>query len=151
MNKAKSSIMITLFSCMSQGKNHYTVVSIDKIIDLLKDYHKIQVKRRWIFYCIRDLLDAGLLTRKPRYQQGTGCTISQVSSMISFTLKGARYLVSKRVNGAWRMWKRIVSYLKNNDHRWPKMKEIVKPDESEAFKPSLDDWNSLRGIVGKRI
>jgi len=151
MNKAKSSIMITLFSCMSQGKNHYTVVSINKIIDLLKDYHKIQVKRRWIFYCIRDLLDAGLLTRNQRYQQGTGCTISQLSSMVSFTLKGAQYLVSKRVSGAWRMWKRIVAYLKNKDQRWPKMEEVVKPGESEAFKPSLDEWNTLRGIVGKRI
>ena len=124
MNNAKMSILITLLSCTSQGKNHYSKVCTDKIISLLEKFHSITVKRRWIFQCMRDLEDAGLISRRQRYKQGDSGVIRQMSSITSFTIKGASFLVKKRVSGSVLMLKRIIAWIKGQDKRWPDKKDV---------------------------
>jgi len=119
MNNTKLSILITLFTCSSQGKIHYTLVRIDKIIELLEKMHKTVVRRRWVFQCIRDLIDAGLLSRKSRYLHRTDGTIQQLSSIIAISLKGAKLLISKRVSGAFLLLKNILAWAKKKDKRFP--------------------------------
>ena len=151
MNATKSAIMITLFACMSQGKNHYSRVSIDTIKRLLEKYHKIHVKRRWIFYCMKYLLDENLVTRKSRYGNDENGQIDQRPSLHSFTITGMKYLVAKKVVGAFKVLKAMVKHILSKDKRWPKKEDIGAPDNIEKFKPSKDDWNKLLGIVGKKI
>jgi len=151
VNNAKSAIMITLFSCMGQGKKHYSRVSIDKIQRLLAKFHKIHVKRRWIFYCMRYLLDEDLITRKSRYRNDDDGLINQIPSLHSFTVAGMKYLVTKRVVGAWKVLKVMIKYALNKDKRWPKKEDIGVPEDFNPFSPSKADWEKLLGIVTKDI
>lgn len=148
MNNTKAAIMITLFSCMSQGEKHYSRVSINKIQALLEKFHKIHVKRRWIFYCMRYLMDENLITKKKRYRNDDGGLISQIPSLHSFTITGMKYLVARRVTGAWKVLKTMVKYVMNKDKRWPGQKDVGLPEDFEQFKPSKKDWDDLLGIVG---
>lgn len=151
MNSTKAAIMITLFSCMSQGEKHYSRVSINKIQGLLEKFHKIHVKRRWIFYCMRYLMDENLITKKKRYRNDDGGLISQIPSLHSFTITGMKYLVARRVTGAWKVLKIMVKYIINKDKRWPGQKDVGLPEDFEQFKPSKKDWSDLLGIAGKKI
>lgn len=144
LNSTKSATMITIFSCMGQGEKHYTSISIDNIIKLLERFHGIQVKRRWIFYCIKELLDLGLLTRKARHVQDYNGIISQLSSLISVTLKGAKYLVSKRVSGAFRLWKKILSFIRSKDKRWPEKKDV---SDGSFWPEAVDEKERLKGLL----
>jgi len=151
MNNTKSALMITLFSCMSQGKKHYSRVSINKIQELLEKFHKIHVKRRWIFYCMRYLMDENLITKKKRYRNDADGLINQIPSLHSFTQKGMEYLFKKRVTGAWKVLKAIIKHAMNKDKRWPKKVDTGLPRDFERFVPSKEDWNNLTGNVGKKI
>jgi len=149
VNNAKSAIMITLFSCMGQGKNHYTRVSINKIQELLAKFHKIHVKRRWIFYCMRYLMDENLITKKKRFRNDDDGLINQIPSLHSFTIAGMKYLVAKRVTGAWKLLKAMIKHAINKDKRWPKTKDIGLPKDFEQFKANKEDWKNLRESVTK--
>lgn len=132
MNNTKMSILITLFTCTSQGKNHYSLISIDRLIKLLASIHKTHVKRRWVFQCIRDIIDAGLLSRQSRFKHNPDGTIQQLSSITAITLKGAKLMVSKRISGAYLLLKKIMAWVKNKDKRFPK-EEDVKPSNPDGI------------------
>ena len=151
MNNAKNACIITIYKCICQAKKHYTLVSVDKIQELLANYHGIHVGRRWIFYCLRALLDKGLLTRKSRYRNDSNGLIRQRSSMLAMTYAGAKYLVSKSVTGAVKLLKKIKKYAESKDRRWPKKKDVVEPENVDRFYPSKEDWSDLLGIFTKPI
>lgn len=151
MNRAKNGCMITIYKCICQAKKHYTMVSIDKIQELLAKWQGIHVGRRWIFYCLRELLDKGLVTRKSRYRNDSNGLVRQRSSMWAITYAGAKYLASKSVTGAFKLLKSIKKYAESKDRRWPKKKDIVEPKDGDRFYPSKEDWKSLLGIIPKSI
>jgi len=151
MNKTKSALMVTLFACMGQGKNHYTKVSIEKVRLLLVKYHGIQVKRRWIFYCFQYLMEGKFITKKKRYKNDDAGLILQIPSLHTMTIKGMRYLVSKRVTGAWKLLKSMVKYIVKKDGRWPGKEDIGAPKDIEQYKPGKEEWDKLLGIVGTKI
>jgi len=125
MNNTKMSIFITLFSCTGQGKNHYSLISVNKIRKLLVRFHETRVERRWVFQCIHDLIKTGLLSRRPRYKRHKNGTINQLSSITAITLAGAKLLVAKKVSGALLLLKKILTWTKNQDKRFPTDQEIL--------------------------
>jgi hypothetical protein len=125
MNNTKMGIFITLFTCTSQGKNHYSLISVNKIRKLLARFHETHVERRWVFQCIHDLIEIGHLSRKPRYKRHKDGTINQLSSITSITLKGAKLLVAKKVTGALLLLKKIIAWTKNRDKRFPTDQDIL--------------------------
>jgi len=151
MNNTKNALMVTLFASMSQGKKHYSVTSVTKIIENLEKYHKIQVKRRWIFYCLADLLSGSYVRRKSRHVNDHNGLVTQIPSMISFTLKGVAYLTSKYVVGARKLYQAMVKFAKKKDKRWPS--EEFKKDTS--YRPATPEeqkrLNDLLGGVGTDI
>jgi len=150
MNASKASIMITLFACTGQGKKHYTVTSVQKISGLLRKYHKIEIQRRWIFQCLKDLLDAGYITRKQRYKRRDGGLIRQIPSMISFSLRGAKYLVSRRVSGAIQLLKNILRFVIGDDQRWPNVEHVTDPGADGKKKANQRELTKLLDqITGK--
>jgi hypothetical protein len=151
MNNTKNGIMITIFSSMCQGKNHYTKTSIEKIGKNLEKYHGIHVKRRWIFYCVAELLEKKLLTRKSRYRQDSNGFISQIPSLLAFTVLGIKYLVSKRVTGAWKALKSMIAWLKKRDGRWPGKKGVQDGSYWPAGADGKERLKGLLGIVGKKM
>jgi hypothetical protein len=151
MNNAKNGVMITIFSSMSQGKNHYTRSSVAKIGENLEKYHGIHVKRRWIFYCLAYLIENGYIRRKSRYLNDNNGLITQIPSLISITLKGVVYLVSKYVVGAKKLYKSMVKFAQRKDKRWPS--EEFKKDTS--YRPATPEeqkrLNDLLASVGVDI
>jgi len=149
MNNTKLSILITLFSCSSQGRTHYTLVRINKIIELLEKMHKTKVCRRWVFQCIRDMIDAGLLSRKSRYKHRSDGTIEQLSSIIAISLKGAKLLISKRVSGAFLLLKNILAWIKNKDKRFPSKNKKIPAGLEEIDPGEQQRLDEMLGEVTK--
>lgn len=151
MNASKACIMTTIFFSTSQGRNHYTVSSISAIQKNLSKFHKIDIQRRWIFYCLKWLTDQGHIRRKERYRRDSNGLITQIPSMITFTLKGVVWLVSRGVGGAKKIYKSMVRYLKKQDKRWPSRSQFddgsYKPADPDERK-RLDD---LLGGVTKKL
>ena len=151
MNNTKPSIIVTLFFCMGQGNSHYSVAAVNTILELLSKFHKIKIERRWFFQCMKDLIDAGIIKRDPRYVNDDNGLITQIPSMVFFRLKGIVWLVNMGVKGAKDIYKRMVAHINGPDKRAPKQKDLDdgswKPDD-----PGLAAFlvNKL-GIVGKKI
>jgi len=144
MNAAKACLMITIFFSMSQGKNHYTVSSVATFLFNLKKHHKIGIKRRWIFYCFAWLLDEKYIKRKSRYVQDGNGNITQIPSMITFTLKGAVFLVKRGVSGAKNIVKSMVKYFNLKDKRFPKPKDF---DDGSWWPKETDQREALEGLL----
>jgi len=123
MNKTKHAVAITLFASMQNGAQHYTKASQTKLRILLAKYHGIQIQKRWLFYCLADMESRGYIRRKERYRRESDGTLTQISSMITFTLAGVRYLVKKRIAGALALLKRMLKFFAGDDKRWPQEKD----------------------------
>ena len=151
MNAAKASIMITIFFSSGQGKKHYTVSAIDTFLSNLDKFHKIKIKRRWIFYCFRWLLDEKYIKRKSRYVKDFDGLITQIPSMITFTLKGVAWLVRMGVKGTRKIYKAMVTYLNKGDKRFPSRKDFDDGSWKPAD-PEFRKWLENKcGIVTKKI
>lgn len=151
MNETKFAIFLTLFACISQGKKNYSLVSIDKVIELLKRFHKVEVKRRWVFKCMRYMLDSGFLSRKSRYGHRDDGKIFQLSSIIAITVKGAKLLISKRVSGAFLLLKNIMAWVKKQDKRFPKTEDVMPIDPKDLDPEVLRRLENLAENVLKPI
>lgn len=145
MNSSKASLMITIFFSTGQGKNHYTVSAINTFRKNLSKFHKIDIKRRWTFYCFAWLLEEGYIRRKERYRNRRSGIIKQLPSMITFTLKGVAWLVSRGVGGARKIYKSIMKYLKKQDNRWPLRSQF----DDGSYKPEdPGERKRLNGLLG---
>jgi len=144
MNILGYPLMITLFFAMSQGQNHYTQSSIDALLANLAKYQRIHIKRRWLFSCLRRLLDDGYINRKPRYQHDSSGHISQIPSLITFTLKGVVRLVAMGVDGAKAVYRSMMTYLKKGDKRWPSRTDF---DDGTYFPENEADRERLKRLV----
>ncbi|KAF5416010.1 MAG: hypothetical protein C5S49_05210 [Candidatus Methanogaster sp.] len=135
MNNTKFAIMSTILACSggSRGSYTYSLICINTIIEKLKQHYNIVVKRRWVFQCLRDLLDAGYISRQPRRGRNSDGSVWQKSSIIAITLRGARFLFGRRVLGAKQLIASIMQWLRNNiDRRFPPKKAIMNNiDDSE--------------------
>ncbi|TKJ24794.1 MAG: hypothetical protein CEE41_05135 [Hadesarchaea archaeon B3_Hades] len=140
MNATKHAVVVSLFASMQSGKQHYTKASVDRTIELLDRFHNIRVKRRWLFSCLEHLEGKGYIRRKERYYRNPDGTFVQLSSMISFTLRGVRYMVSKRISGAKKLLDRMLSWYQRRDGRFPKA-----DPELEKFTP-LETEKNLRRV-----
>jgi hypothetical protein len=151
LNATKHSLLISVRATLSQGKNPFSKASINKLRDLLKERHGIVVGRRWIFQCIKDLITQGLLIRQPRYNYKRPGSPGQYSSMLAFTLEGARYLLNKYVDGAYDIFRRVLARITGEDKRWPSPRHILPggymPDDPEQ----KERLKQLAAIVAKDI
>ena len=145
MNAAKAAIMITIFFSMGQGKNHYTVSAINTFLLNLKKHHKIDIKRRWVFYCFAWLLDNKYIKRKQRYVHDHNGLVTQIPSMVTFSLKGVVWLVKMGVKGAKEVYKSMQQFLKKGDKRFPGKKDF---DDGSWWPEDADQRASLEGLLG---
>ena len=125
MNSTKHAILITLNAINVKGNNHYCTPSPNKVIELLKRFHNVVIKRSWYFQCCNDLEQTGYLKREKRYIYPPGPEIRQLPSMWTFTIKGIEYLVANQVEGAAETLKRMIAWQNQNNGRWPQIKDIL--------------------------
>jgi len=144
MNNTKHAVAVALFASTQNGKQHYTKASEHRLRELLAQFHGIQIQRRWLFKCLADMEKEGLIRRKKRYDHQEHGKIRQFSSMITFTLEGLRYLVTKKVEGATVLFKKMIAWLKQKDHRFPRVAEIaagISPEEA------AENIKRLKGLI----
>lgn len=119
MNATKHAVLLVFFTTMQKGKTHYSKASVGAIRKILPELHGIRAERRWIFQALRDIEDAGIIRRQKRYTHNAEGEVRQLSSMVAFTLKGVRYLVTQRIEGAKQFLQRMLAWLTNLDKRFP--------------------------------
>ena len=131
MKHAKTSVLITLFALIQKSGKHYTSPYWWHIQKLLQEYHNVKIKRRWIFQILKDLHDEGLITRVERKAPTRNGEFRQEPGLISFTIKGMKYLVKKKVSGALGVLKRMMQWVKKGKRQWPTEKDIL-PEYTDA-------------------
>ena len=136
---------------MSQGKNHYSITSINALLSNLLKFHKVKIKRRWCFECLRWLVDNGYIKRSQRFKNDSQGLITQIPSMIVFTLKGIAWLSSKGVVGARKLYKTMVKWLNKKDKRFPVQKDIDGKEGKPEYTEDKVRLSGLLGIVGRKI
>jgi len=130
---------------MGQGKSHYSTAAINSILDLLSKFHKINIKRRWLFQCLKDLTDAGLIKRDTRFVQDNNGLITQIPSMIIFKLKGICWLARMGVKGAKEVYKSMTKFLQKDDQRFPSRTDF---DDGSWWPEAADQRAALEGLLG---
>ena len=133
----KPAFLITLLSCMGNLHKPYTKVSVNKQIELLDKKHNKKIKRRWCFQIAADLIKEDYITRKPRYERIGRGFIKQLSSMYAFTLKGANWLISMRIEAGIVIRNQMFADETKDDKRWPTKEDYLnecnkKMDEQEG-------------------
>ena len=131
MASAKHPLLITLFSCMSKKVSSYTKASVNKLRELLEKRHNKKIERRWTFYCLADFEAEGLITRRVRIINNSDGTVKQLSSMISFTIKGLKLLIAMKVEGSILALKNKITWLKGQDKRFPTYSDLIVSDKEE--------------------
>jgi len=109
---------------MTLRNSAYTKASVNKLRELLEKRHSKKIERRWAFYCLAAFEAEGLITRRVRIINNSDGTVRQLSSMIAFTIKGAKYLIANKVEGSILLLKQILAWLKGQDKRFPTSKEV---------------------------
>jgi len=149
MNNTKYAIFITIFACIGLRTNYYTVVSRKKIIQLLMKHHKITASYRWVGECIKFLEKEGYISRRFRYDHNCAGYIKQFSSILAPTIKGAKFLIKRRVEGASIILKNILSWLKKPDGRYPTKKDISPAALKEIEPETLGRLEDMAKMVIK--
>jgi hypothetical protein len=135
--------MITLFAITQKGGKTYCAPSWVQIGMLLQKFHDVKIKRRWIFQCLKDIHEYGLITRLERKAPQVNGEFNQKPGLISFTIKGMKYLHRKRVGGALGVLKKMMQWLKKKDRRWPKKEEIMPECTPAQVKKNLERLRAI--------
>lgn len=123
MNHTKTAALITIYRILVKANKHYCHPSVNSIIDLICKRHHTNIHRRWAFQCLHDIEAAGYITRRTRFKHCPDGGYIQETSLISITLKGARHLFDLGVEGAQRLTKEILGWIKGGDTRFPEYKK----------------------------
>lgn len=126
MNTTKISTLITLAKIIQKHKGNWSYASQLKILDLLKQHHKITINLRALNYHLADLRRLGLIRSYKRHHRNPDGTCTLLSSATALTIKGCTYLYTKGF--AWAL--KQLRYLKSR-YTPPQ----PAPAESETINP----------------
>jgi len=68
MSNVSLSILISMLSILNKSQKHYVTISPSKFLILLKRYHGITIRDRWLRACQKKLEDEGYIRRLKRYK-----------------------------------------------------------------------------------
>ena len=141
-------LMLVVFKCLGGKNQTESMISVDKIIILLERFHKIKIKRRWVFRILQLLELFGYIRRQIRPgRQGDG-TFARRSSLIYLTGKYASYLMSKGVSGAKALLERIIEGAKSKDKRFPSTEAHIKQCNKKMDEQERRLWgNPIANMV----
>jgi len=148
VNASKLALLITFLKICVKGKIHYCEPFPDTTIDLLDKYHKITIGRRWFFQCMHDIEDAGLMRRRRRWKKTEHGEIMSLSSLWWFTIRGARYLKSKSIQGSQDLLKSLLTWARRGDDRAPTFRELIGADTPTDQEGALKRIRDLIHDIG---
>ena len=144
LNNSKTALLITLLQILVKGEKHYCKPHPDRLLELLQQYHRIKIERRWFFQCMRDLEDAGFIFRQRRWEKLQEKIIRSKTSLWFFTIKGAQFLKAKAINGAKELLARMLAWMNRDDSRAPGLKIY---QYEEQILPRDDALKKVRKLI----
>jgi len=148
MGLTKISIMIVLIRIADKGGKHYVTPKPKTLLKLLKQYQGVVISRRWLFQCLKDLEEMGLITRRRRYSpRSSTYQFRQLPGILAFTYQGCEFLACRGVAGATKIKKLITDWIKRKDQRFPRLDQPPQsqPIRKESGANAIGDI--LSGIV----
>lgn len=125
LNAVKHAILIFVLRTLVKGNNHYITPNIRTIQKILRERYGICVGIRWLFQCLKDLLDVGLIWRTRRWNTENPEKPLSCSSLIGLTASGVKYLKRSSIAGADDIWQRTLNWWKRKDGRSPTVSELT--------------------------
>lgn len=95
MRTVKYDVLITLTQIIKKYAGNWCYVSRDKLLELLKTHHKINIGYRQLGNHLADLRDAGLIKSIRRNHRRADGTLCLLTSARCLTIKGCKYLKSR--------------------------------------------------------
>jgi hypothetical protein len=148
INATKLAILITFLKILVKGKSHYCEPHPDTARDLLKKYHGIEIQRRWFFQCMADLETSGYMRRQRRWIRHDNGDIESNSSLWWFTLRGAKYLARKSIQGSQDLLRSMISWLHLADDRRPTAADLCCETEPVNRDMALQRLRDLIHDIG---
>lgn len=151
MNVTQHFICVTIFYSMGQGKQHITKTSINAIRANLSKYYNINIGRSWCFECVGWLLKNGFIKRQPRYEKYDGGFIRKKSSLLFFTLKGAKWLLTSGMTKIKYLYESILNYLIKKQKTFPSKEDFLDGQSVATDKDIPKRLKNLLAGIGTSI
>lgn len=129
---SKTSLLVTVGSIIRKYEGNWCYAGQTRILELIKDIHGIDIKRRQLNYHLADLREGGLIRTIKRTRRNADGTITLLSSATCLTQKGCWRLIQLGVRWA-------ISHLR-------KLKRKYMPPSPESGDPGE---NSGSGGLGE--
>jgi hypothetical protein len=136
---------------MDRGKSKYSQASMNKMLELLSQFHGVDIGRSWGFQCLKDLEDEGYLKRTRRYWRLDGGLIRSRPSLWYFTVKGMKWLVSKAAEGSREFLNKMLLWLKKIDGRFPAEPDFFVPFDNQKALIDIQRFERMAEGVTKDI
>ncbi len=148
MNATKHSLLVTLYAIFVKGKKHYICPAPNTLIALLHKFHKRDIQRRWLFYCLADLRARKIIRMKRRYITEEYGLVRSIPSMISLTTKGVEYMQRKLMGDARELYARMMEWLNRDRKQFPKPHDLVPSVSDEDRQAALMKIKTLIRDIG---
>ena len=132
MHHTKSQLLCSFAHLMKTDNKHCIIPSPGSMVDILAVVYQNQIGLGAYYKATHDLIREGYIVRQFRYDKKVQPEIRQLSSMISFTLKGVRYLIKMGVMYAFKLYKAIRDWMNKGDARFPRASDEYNKQTVEA-------------------
>lgn len=151
MKNSKLSLLVTLLKNMQKHDKMWAYPSQNTMIQKLRQFHHVHIKRRMLCYHLADLHDRRYIRRQKRSHYVEDGNLVLLSTAHCITLKGYMYLVRKGVAG---IWPRIAYLRRRYKGVIPELREAaqpvtdqVTPEKEAGYNPYLDPvWRKRHGL-----
>ena len=148
INATTFAILISVHKILVKGNKHYIAPSINRLRELLLEFHGIDIGRRWCFQCLANLAAAGLLWRKRRPRRMPDNTVRSRAGLIGLTLRGCTYLASKGTEKIKEARQAMIAWLHKHDNRFPGPSNIFHGEEITERSTALARLQELIKPIG---
>ncbi len=151
MRTVKYDVLVTITAILRKYGGNWCYASRFKMLELLKNYHGIDIGYRQLGNHLADLRNAGLIKSIRRIHRRSDGTICLLTSARCLTMAGCKYLISRGFTWAKNHLQRLkAKYMppepgKPNGVKTPQDQEI--PGRKNGKKPYQDpDFREKRGL-----
>jgi len=148
LNATKHATLISIHKTLVKGNKHWIAPSVNRLRELLYEFHGIDIGRRWCFQCLADLRTAGFVWRKKRPRRMPDNTVRSRPGLIGITLRGFAYLASKGTEKVKEARQKIIDWLHRGDHRFPGPSDILLEEETTERSTALARLQEMYAKIG---
>jgi len=148
MRNTKYDVLITIQAVIKRYQGNWCYASRAKMLDLLQQYHAIEIRYRQLGNHLADLRDAGLIKtyhRNFRRDDGTLCLLTAARCL---TIRGCNYLLQRGVEWAKHHLNKLkLKYIPPKPGKpFDDAKHLVREDlpEPSGLNPFLDPGHRRR-------